>query len=239
MSGARAPCGLFGKTPAAGDFLRLNVAAGAASALDVWIEAGLAHLADEDDAGEAHGWEAAFADAPAWRFVTTAGVAGPAPLAGVVSPSHDRVGRSFPCMALAALDRLEPTAAVACTPWFDRAQAALERARSGASAESLAADLLALGAPAADDLDMLSLRARSTDDGLFLDVRSGPDGRAVTLQAVLETSPLVAGASLWWRHTGAGAKVLITSGLPRREAFAALFRAASGPAALRLDGTHP
>ncbi|WP_174300571.1 type VI secretion system-associated protein TagF [Caulobacter sp. S45] len=223
MNGARAPCGLFGKTPAAGDFLRLNLPAGTASVLDAWIEAGLAHLA-----AQATDWAHGFADAPAWRFVTTAGEAGPSPLAGVVAPSRDRVGRSFPCMALAPLDGLEPQAAVACTPWFDRAEAAVAVARDGGTPDALAVKFAALGAPRADDLDVLSLRARSTDDGLFLDVRSGPDGRAVTLQAVLETTPLASGASLWWRHTGAGAKVLMTPGLPGREAFAALFRASEG-----------
>lgn len=223
MSERRAPCGLYGKTPAAGDFLRLNLPAGAAAALDAWLEAGLADLADRDT-----GWQADFADAPAWRFVTPTGVAGPAALAGVVGPSRDRVGRSFPCLAVAVLDAMEPHAVVACTPWFDRAEAVLDGARRGRSADVLTADLADLGGPLADDLDELSLRVRSTDDGLFLDVRSGPDGRAVTLQAVLETTPLASGASLWWRHTGAGAKVLITPGLPGREAFAALFRGQTG-----------
>ena len=222
-NGRRAPCGLFGKTPAAGDFLRLSLPASTASALDAWIEGGLAYLADQDA-----DWAAGFADAPAWRFVSTAGAAGPAPRAGVVAPSRDRVGRTFPCLALAILEGIEPQAAVACTPWFDRAEAVVEAAREGAMPGALADDLAVLGSPQADDLDVLSLRARSTDDGLFLDVRSGPDGRAVTLQAVLETTPLAAGASLWWRHTGAGAKVLMTPGLPGREAFAALFRSAEG-----------
>ncbi len=223
MSAGRAPCGLFGKTPAAGDFLRLNLPAATASALDAWIEVGLAYLADLDA-----DWADGFADAPAWRFVSTAGAAGASPLAGVVAPSRDRVGRSFPCMAVATLDGIEPQSAVACTPWFDRAEAAVEAARSSATPDAMAAELAALGAPQADDLDVLSLRARSTDDGLFLDVRSGPDGRAVTLQAVLETTPLASGASLWWRHTGGGAKVLMTPGLPGREAFAALFRSTDG-----------
>ncbi len=219
----RAPCGLFGKTPAAGDFLRLNLPAATASALDTWLGEGLAYLADQEA-----DWAEDFALAPVWRFVTSVDAAGPAPLAGVVAPSRDRVGRAFPCMALAPLDGMEPQGAVACTPWFDRAEAAVETARGGAPPAALAAELATLGAPQADDLDVLSLRARSTDDGLFLDVRSGPDGRAVTLQAVLETTPLAAGASLWWRHTGAGAKVLMTPGLPGREAFAALFRKPEG-----------
>ncbi len=129
--------------------------------------------------------------------------------------------------------------AVACTPWFDRLEQLLHHAREGGSPADLAADLDGLGAPSPDDLDVLSLRARSTDDGLFLDVRSGPDGRAVTLQAVLETSPLAAGASLWWRHTGGGAKVMMTPALPRRDAFAALFAPAAAAPATQAEAPLP
>ena len=222
-----APCGLFGKTPAAGDFLRLNLAAAVAAALETWTANELARLAGQD-----RDWTAAFDAAPAWRFVATGGVAGPAPLAGAIGPSRDRVGRAFPCAIVAPLSGLEPQAAVACTPWFDAAEALLERARGGgAGPDALAAELTQLGSPRPDDLDVLSLRGRSTDDGLFLDVRSGPDGRAVTLQAVLETAPIAPGTSLWWRHTGVGAKVLLTPGLPSRTAFAALFRGEADPMA--------
>ena len=224
MSGARAPCGLIGKTPGAGDFLRLNLPAAAAAALDAWLDDGLGYLASQDE-----DWRTGFLAAAAWRFLTTESAAGPAALAGVVAPSRDRVGRPFPCVALAVLDDVTPTSAVACTPWFDRAEAALD----GVTVEELKADLAELGAPRPDDLDVLSLRARSTDDGLFLDVRSGPDGRAVTLQAVLETSPLPYGASLFWRHTDGGANVLITPGLPRRAAFVALFRPPANDSAPR------
>ena len=178
---------------------------------------------------------------PVWRFVATAEIAGAAPLAGVIGPSRDRVGRAFPCLAIAPIPALEPQAAVACTPWFDAAEALLDEAREeGCELDALIADLSRLSAPQASDLDVLSLRGRSTDDGLFLDVRSGPDGRAVTLQAVLETAPLAAGASLWWRHTGAGANVMLTPGLPARSAFAALFRRpAEGRASGTVDGHGP
>ena len=222
LSPLPAPCGLFGKTPAAGDFLRLHLPAAVAGVLDDWAADELARLvSDEAD------WKSEFDAAPVWRFVATAAVAGPAPLAGVIGPSRDRVGRAFPCVAVAVLHDLEPQAAVACSPWFDQAEALMHGAREGdLDLDDLIAALGRLSAPRPDDLDMLSLRGRSTDDGLFLDVRSGPDGRAVTLQAVLETTPLAAGTSLWWRHTARGAKVMLTPGLPTRSAFRALFQAA-------------
>ena len=217
------PCGLFGKTPAAGDFLRLNLAAAAAAALDAWTVDEFARLAEQDP-----DWKTGFDAAPVWRFVASGGVAGAAPLAGAIGPSRDRVGRCFPCVVVAPLNGLEPSAAVACTPWLDAAETLVKAARDdGLTLDALGAELARLGAPRDGDLDVLSLRGRSTDDGLFLDVRSGPDGRAVTLQAVMETAPLVPGTSLWWRHTGSGAKVLLTPGLPARTAFAALFRPAA------------
>ncbi len=214
------PCGLFGKAPAAGDFLRLHLPAAVVSTLDDWAADELTLLAEDDPE-----WKTEFQDAPVWRFVASADVAGVAPLAGVIGPSQDRVGRAFPCMAVAVLHDLEPQAAVACTPWFDSAEALLHSARSGdLDLDDLIAALTRLRAPKPDDLDVLSLRGRSTDDGLFLDVRSGPDGRAVTLQAVLETTPLAAGTSLWWRHTAKGAKMMLIPGLPARSAFGALFQ---------------
>ncbi len=216
MSGvARPPCGLFGKTPDAGDFRRVNLASDLTAVLDGWIEVELGRLpADARDGAEG----------PAWRFVATAGVAGVLPLAGVAAPSRDRVGRNFPCLVLAPLAALDAEAAVACTPWFDAAESVLQAARlGGQERDALSADLADLGAPEEDDLDMLSLRGRSTDDGLFLDVRSGPDGRAVTLQAVLAAVPLPQGSSLWWRHTASGVKALVAPGLPAGLAFTALF----------------
>ena len=219
---ARSACGLFGKTPDAGDFLRLNLAPDVTAALDGWIEHEFGRLGADVRGGEA---------GAGWRFVTTAGVAGARPLAGVAGPSRDKVGRGFPCLVMAPLAAMEAVAAVACTPWFDAAEGLLDAARAGGRGrEALCADLADLGAPGEDDLDVLSLRGRSTDDGLYLDVRSGPDGRAVTLQAVLESVPLPQGSSLWWRHTATGAKALVAPGLPAGGAFVALFAPGSEPA---------
>lgn len=217
----RPPCGLFGKTPAAGDFLRLNLSAATTQALDGWMSSELARL----NALDPH-WKVDCGAAPSWRFVAEPQAAGSWALAGVAAPSCDRVGRAFPCLVVARLTGLDATKAVACTPWFDRADAVLQAARGGsADRAALLASLAELGQPQADDLDVMSLRGRSTEDGLFLDVRSESDGRSVTLQAVLAATPLGTGASLWWRHTSGGAKVFMAPGLPARQAFAALFGA--------------
>lgn len=220
---APAACGLFGKTPDAGDFLRINLSPDVAAALDAWIEGELARLSSDARGADASG-------GACWRFIATAGAAGGRALVGVAAPSRDKVGRGFPCLIAAPLAQMEPAAAVACTPWFDAAEGVLDAARAGGRGrDALCADLADLGAPGEDDLDVLSLRGRSTDDGLYLDVRSGPDGRAVTLQAVLESVPLPQGSTLWWRHTASGAKALVAPGLPAGGAFAALFAPAEAP----------
>ena len=193
-----------------------------AETLDAWLAEALAELATS-----APDWQGSFRRAALWRYVITPDVAGAAPLAGVIGPSQDRIGRAFPCMIVSSLRDMDALAAVACTPWFDSAETLLNQAITGAhDLDQINGALQALASPRSDDLDVLSLKGRSTDDGLFLDVRSGPDGRAVTMQAVLETAPLAPLTSLWWRHTGSGAKVLLTPGLPVRSAFGALFYAA-------------
>ncbi|SHN13142.1 type VI secretion system-associated protein TagF [Roseibium suaedae] len=89
--------GWYGKVPCTGDFIRSGLSAGLIRNLDQWLQelltAGRQALGDQ--------WQAAYMTAPIWRFVTPAGVFGPAPCAGVIMPSVDRVGRQFPlCLAL-------------------------------------------------------------------------------------------------------------------------------------------
>ena len=214
-------CGVYGKLPSAGDFLRLNVGATAADALDAWLDAGFAAL-DLDTPG----WRDDFPRASSWRFVIDGEIAGPLPLAGVLRPSRDRVGRLFPCLGVAAMPELTATAATTAAHWFDRMEAALGLAVADElAAPALAEQLRELGPPGEGDLDHLVVRGRSTPDGLFVDVQHGPDPRAATLQAVLATTPCPEGASLWWRHDKGAASMLITQGLPAASAFAALFYA--------------
>ncbi len=82
----------FGKMPALGDFFRLNPPPGFVPVWDAWLQAGL--LAARAQLGDR--WDACYMSAPIWRFSLAAGLAGPAPLLGVMMPSVDRVGRQFP-----------------------------------------------------------------------------------------------------------------------------------------------
>jgi type VI secretion system protein ImpM len=131
--------GLFGKLPAHGDFVRRGLPAEFLKPWDEWLQAALP--AARAALGEA--WEAAWAAAPAWRFVLPAGACGPEPVAGVLLPSEDAVGRRFP-LTLAAVGT-----ARAGEGWFDALAALGEAARTlGTDAEALAA---ALPPPGDDD----------------------------------------------------------------------------------------
>jgi len=83
--------GFFGKLPWLGDFVTRDLPVSFVTPWDGWLQAGMA--ATRDGLGEA--WVDRFLTAPIWRFLLPAGCAGPA-MAGVLMPSVDRVGRSFP-----------------------------------------------------------------------------------------------------------------------------------------------
>ena len=213
-------CGVLGKAPGAGDFLRLNLSAPIATALDAWLEAGFAALEAEDA-----DWRDAFAEAPAWRLFAEPGVVGAEPLTGVIRPSLDAAGRRFPLAALASPAGLTCEQALATPAWFDAVEAALAAAAAGeTSPADLASALATLGPPPRAPSEGLVVRTRTTADGLFLDVEGGADARAEALAAAVETARLPPSASLWWRHAGGRTRLIATEGLPAGRAFAALFQ---------------
>ncbi|MEO0402712.1 MAG: type VI secretion system-associated protein TagF [Pseudomonadota bacterium] len=91
--------GAFGKIPALGDFLRLNVAAGFVQPWDDWMQAGM--LAVRETLGD--GWNDSYMSAPIWRFTLPANVAGAAPMMGIFMASVDRVGRQYPLTLVSPL----------------------------------------------------------------------------------------------------------------------------------------
>jgi type VI secretion system protein ImpM len=97
--------GWYGKLPSVGDFASRRWPDVLISPWDGW-------LAEEIDAlrrSNPDGWLQGYLDSPTWRFVLGAGVLGSQqtqPLAGVLMPSVDRVGRYFPLGLAAELDRL-------------------------------------------------------------------------------------------------------------------------------------
>ena len=88
-----AAIGWYGKLPSRGDFVQRGIGPAAFQVWDNWLQAGLGHAAQ---ALGAELFEQRLRGFPAWRWL--AWPDGPANdlLAGVLVPSHDRVGRAFP-----------------------------------------------------------------------------------------------------------------------------------------------
>lgn len=84
--------GLFGKLPARGDFVRENLPRDFTDVWDAWWARGLAdtqrRYRDE--------WQAAWLEAPVWRFMLPPGLCGRNGVLGLWLPSVDKAGRYFP-----------------------------------------------------------------------------------------------------------------------------------------------
>lgn len=84
--------GAFGKLPALGDFLRMDLPQGFIDPWDRWLQQGMLDV--KAALGEA--WQDCYFSAPIWRFNLSPGLVGAAPVMGVMMSSVDRVGRQFP-----------------------------------------------------------------------------------------------------------------------------------------------
>ncbi|MFS2178603.1 type VI secretion system-associated protein TagF [Rhizobium pisi] len=116
--------GFFGKLPSHGDFVSMGLGRGLQAALDAWLQSGL--QAAQQQLGE--DWERRFRAMPAWRFIIERGLWGPATVAGILLPSLDRVGRSFPLVIAAQLHGFaeHPRQLYLDDTWFTAAEAIAE-----------------------------------------------------------------------------------------------------------------
>ncbi len=116
--------GFFGKLPTHGDFVSSAIGLRLQSELDRWVRSGL--IALEGALGS--DWRRLFHSAAAWRFAVDKGVWAPSAIAGVLLPSRDRVGRSFPLIIAAQLQRFSGQLRDLCEDdsWFTAAEALAE-----------------------------------------------------------------------------------------------------------------
>jgi type VI secretion system protein ImpM len=189
--------GFFGKLPSRGDFVGRRLPPDVRDCFDRWLQAGL--VRSKEDLGE--DWLPTWLSSPIWRFVVAAGVCGEQAWAGVMMPSHDRVGRCFPLLLMAGMDgtpSLQDCLGVHET-WFvrleDLALSTLDEEFSLDAFDASVAELA--GAPCGS-------QANSVD--------AGP----------LDEIP--AGGSAWWSD---GSELVepvlaVCSGLPSHDMFAAL-----------------
>jgi type VI secretion system protein ImpM len=90
--------GLFGKLPARGDFVRENLPRDFTDSWDGWWQRGLA----DTQARWRDEWDAAWLEAPVWRFLLPPGLCGKSGMLGLWLPSVDKVGRYSPLTIAAA-----------------------------------------------------------------------------------------------------------------------------------------
>ena len=144
--------GFFGKVPSHGDFVATSLSRGLQDFLQVWLQAGLQRVQQSFPVD----WEERFRAMPAWRFVIERGQWGPATLAGVVVPSLDRVGRSFPLVVVAPVPGFsgDPRRVCLDDSWFTAAEGIAESSsRRDFDIKEFTAGLKRLRSPHPGDLE--------------------------------------------------------------------------------------
>ena len=165
--------GFYGKLPTHGDFLRRRTSDAFVAGWDAWLQAGMA--ASQAALGDR--WLDVYLTSPAWRFVCAAGACGPAPVAGVLVPSIDRVGRYFPLTVVAELSPDTPIVTVA-----------MQASAFFTAAEQLLVDTLAV-----EDVNFDHFDARVADLRMQLAHMGGATTEVVLQPAA--TSLLMGGAN--------------------------------------------
>lgn len=224
--------GLYGKLPSHGDFLRRRLPDDVVGAWDSWLQNAIA--ASRRILGER--WLDIYLTSPAWRFACEAGACGSVPIAGVMVPSVDRVGRYFPLTLMWRIPEERTPLAIAtqCETWFQAAERQVIETlgQDEIQFEEFDAQVLALGA----ELDALCGIQRVTlepEDAAAIAAQPAPWhiplGDATRLPEVfaqlLQQSLRVAHAPLvlWWTEGSSMVAPcsLVTGGLPGADYYAA------------------
>jgi type VI secretion system protein ImpM len=232
--------GFFGKLPSVGDFVRRRVDDGIVTAWDAWLQESIA--SSRELLGDR--WLDLYLTAPMWRFVAPAGVLDDLPVAGILFPSVDRVGRYFPFTVFARLPERSSGLVVAdrCAPWFERIEDLVlaQLDDEGHSVEEIDEVLAATSEQLAAVLHAVPAHLGTMQ---FEDVGAGLTGyQHVPLGERVDIGPAaltwlgqligrsVPGAVFWWSSGSASVRPswLITRGLPEPRAFAAMLSGAWG-----------
>ncbi len=208
--------GAFGKLPALGDFLRMDLPQGFIDPWDRWLQGGV--LAAKEALGER--WQDCYFSAPIWRFNLSAGLLGAAPVMGVMMSSVDRVGRQFPLTLAAPMPDgnnalLDHFLSV---PTFealdDIALAALE---DDMTRDTLKARLEAVSAPARPS----NMVIRQATGGLVV-TGAAPETLVPELAAGL-TAGQFRKPSIWSAVAEDGMRMMVCEGLPAGGQMLGLF----------------
>jgi type VI secretion system protein ImpM len=207
--------GAFGKLPALGDFLRMDLPASFVDPWDRWLQEGM--LAARASLGDR--WQESYFSAPIWRFALSPGLAGAAAMVGVTMMSVDRVGRQFPLTLASPLPDGQTAAG----------------AHMAGLATFLALDMLALDA-LEDSMTRDVLAARLAEvpmpaNPVTPEIRRAPGGLVVQaatpdITAALAAAHLAQGfrkPSIWSTELDGAARLMVCEGLPAGGQMLALF----------------
>ncbi|CDN51833.1 type VI secretion system-associated protein TagF [Neorhizobium galegae] len=144
--------GFFGKLPSHGDFVSIGLGRKLQAALDAWLQSSL-HAIQAEFGNQ---WERRFRSMPSWRFIVDRDLWGPATVAGVIVPSLDRVGRSFPLVLAAQLQGFsgDPRSLCLDDTWFIATEGLAETsARHDFNIDTFTTDLKRLRPPRPGQFD--------------------------------------------------------------------------------------
>jgi len=207
------PPGFFGKVPSHGDFVGRRLPPDVRQCFDDWLQASLVRskqaLGDE--------WLPIWLSSPLWRFVVGGGVCGEQAWAGVMMPSHDRVGRCFPLLLMAGIDGT-PSLRDCMTVyegWYERLEAmALSALELGFSLDAFDAVPLAATPPT-------TVRDSAGS-------AANPASRTM-MQTRMDAPPVladveIAGRTAWWTSGSprVTACLAVCDGFPPASSFASL-----------------
>ena len=157
--------GFFGKLPTHGDFVSSGLGRPVQNAIDAWLQESLSAIQQEFGKD----WERRFRAMPGWRFIIEDGLWGAATIAGVIVPSLDRVGRSFPLVIAAQLHAFteDPRGLCLDDTWFTAAEGMAETAgRRDFDIDFFTAGLKRLRTPRAGEFEA-DVSQRRTSPGAF------------------------------------------------------------------------
>lgn len=230
--------GLYGKLPSHGDFLRRRLPQDFVSRWDEWLQEAVA--ASRRVLGDR--WLDAYLTGPVWRFALSAGVCGSQPIAGVLAPSVDRVGRYFPLtLAFAAPGDMQALdVALRFHRWYTHAERLVIEALAQEHVDFAEFDCRVMDLAADLELQQSGPTLKLSDDQATALVSGQAQYWRVplaTASALETTAALLLGAqlsrshrplALWWTEGSSVVEPswLITPGLPLPESFGAM-----------LDGT--
>lgn len=206
--------GAFGKLPALGDFLRMDLPASFVDPWDRWLQEGL--VAARGALGDR--WQDCYFSAPIWRFALSPGLAGAAAVLGVMMMSVDRVGRQFPLTLASPLP--DGQAAAAALTAGGATFAALDALALDALEDTMTRDVLAARLAGIAVPETAAVGIRRAQGGLVVQA-TGHDAAAA-----LAAAHLAAGfrkPSLWSTELDGAARLMVCEGLPAGGQMLALF----------------